>query len=150
MRGRATTILLAAGITAVLFFGCGGSESPETPEPPSNLTITFGDDDYQVILHWDPTPSTNIEEYRIYFNADLIGSVPAGSLSFAYYPDTFGTFSVTAFIGQSESERTSAELPASIYSEEINLDSRAMGAFRLNNNGEYSWQCRYSIIEYEG
>ena len=150
MRGKAISILLTAGIFGVLFFGCSGSESPEVPEPPSNLTITFGDDDYQVILQWDPSPSTNIEEYRIYFNSDLIGSVPAESLSFAYYPDTFGTFSVTAFTGRSESGRISAELPASIYSDEINLDSRVLCAFRLNNNGEYPWQCRYSIIDYEG
>jgi hypothetical protein len=151
MRGRTTiSILLTAGIFAVLFFGCGGSESPEVPDPPSNLTITFGNDDYQVILHWDPSPSTNIEEYRIYFNEQLIGSVPSDSLSFAYYPDTFGTFSVTASTGKSESGRISAQLPESFYSEEITLDSRGMCAYRLNNNGEPYGASRFSIIDYEG
>ncbi len=143
------TVVLTTVLTGTVFLaGCGGTESPEVPDPPLNLTMTFGEDDYKVILQWSPSPTAGIDGYKIYFRTERIAVLPADSLSFRWYPDTFGTFYVVAYRGSGESNSITAVLPASIEVGDAILVSKTLCALRLNT--ESAEVKRYSIVKYSG
>ena len=144
----ARILLIGMWIVIILaFIGCG-SESPNVPEPPSNLWFSYGSDDLEVILHWQQSASQNIDGYKIYLGNELVGSVGADSTTFSDYPEFLGTYSVTAYADESESQRASIELPEVWSSSDVTLDSRGLCAYQFN--GEPPYIARRSIIRYSG
>ncbi|RKZ30277.1 hypothetical protein DRQ33_07990 [bacterium] len=146
---KVTIFIFSIIVLAMLvWMNCGGSSSPKMPQPPSNLWFSYGDDDLTVFLHWQQSSSQGIDGYRIYFENERIGSVPPDSLSFSDAPEYLGTYSVTAYAEDSESQRTYIQLPQLLTGEEVNLDTRGLCAFRFDYG--YSWELRYYLVDYEG
>ncbi|MCD6595713.1 hypothetical protein J7L68_08580 [bacterium] len=129
------------------FIGCG-SQSPNIPEPPSNLWFSYGADDLEIILHWQQSASQGVDGYRIYFESELIGSVPLDSMTFTDSPEYLGAYSVTAYSNESESQRISSELPQVWYYTGVTLGARALCAYRFDENPPYI--ARRSIVVYYG
>ncbi|UCC12341.1 MAG: fibronectin type III domain-containing protein [candidate division WOR-3 bacterium] len=57
--------IVFAVLCAVLFLHCGGGE----PSPPTNFTITAGEDGITVALSWDEPDNGNPVNYIVYFRA---------------------------------------------------------------------------------
>jgi hypothetical protein len=80
-------------------------------EPPSNLNVMTGTNDYGVFtetfytLSWDASPSGDVTGYAIYRDGRYIFNVPPNVLSFIDNnrdPEATGTYGVAAFDNQFE------------------------------------------------
>ncbi len=107
-----------ARLTGVLVVVIGiafmiGCPSPITElEPPSNLTVTADNTGIRVQLHWDASPTADIDGYIVYFKAlgakgeyVAIDTLAATETEYETDPQgTAGYYYVTAYKGDTESD----------------------------------------------
>ncbi len=131
--------------SSIMFFGCTGNDSPSVPEPPSSPILEINDDDYSVTISWMQSPSV-VEGYRVRFDNELIADVPSSQTSIIDTPEYLGTYAVSAYDANSESEARFVDLPsAKTFSYDFSLQAKALCAFRIDTIPE-----RYIIIRYTG
>ncbi len=131
---------LGVFVLSIAFWGCGGIE-PNTPEPPSSPVITFGDDEYEVVLSWLPSPSV-IDGYRISFNGELLAELPSSQTEYSHYPPTLGTYELIAFKDRAESARRHVELPGA-WRDSTSLAPKVFSGFRFDTRP--AWSLRYGV-----
>ena len=131
--------------SVVMFFGCTSNETPSVPEPPSSPIIEINDDDYSVTISWMQSPSV-VEGYRVRFNNELVAEVPASQTSVVDTPAYLGTYAVSAYDANSESEARFVDLPGvKKFDYSFTLQAKALCAFKMDISPR-----RYIIIRYTG
>jgi len=92
----------------VLIFGYGCPPPEESIEPPQNLVLEGAknedDLDVNLKLSWSPSPTEDIDGYKIYFKGAEIAEVDADVTQWTHVaPTEVGTYRVTAYRGDEES-----------------------------------------------
>ncbi len=140
-------IAVFAMVISQAFISCGGSSEPNIPEPPSNLWYSFGDDNLEIILHWQQSSSSDIDGYNVYFENELIASVSADSMTFSDYPEKTGTYSIAAYSAGSISQRIHKTM-LDVWVDDLTMYSRGFNTLILDTLGY--WLLRKSNIVYSG
>jgi len=129
-------IVVFTVLVSQVFISCGGSSEPNVPEPPSNLWYSFGDDDLEIVLHWQQSSSSDIDGYNVYFENELIASISADYMTFSDYPEKTGTYSVAAYSGGSISQREHKTM-LDIWTDNLTLRSRGLNALVFDTLGKF-------------
>lgn len=94
--------ILALSIVSLfllILVGCGDDVTISAPE---NFTIAAATNEVDVILDWDEV-TDEIDGYYVYFNTAVIGNVTTAGYTHVD-PQETGTYYVTAYLGEDESD----------------------------------------------
>ncbi len=132
------------GFVFVLGFlaGCGEEGPVAPPEPPTNLTIAVTGDSLSVVLDWDPSPTADIDGYRVYVSAGdttLVYEVTESEITIEDAP--IADYYVVAYKGDVESDPSNTVTTIPVEEEDVGpvYNWRASGpsGFRWNEDGSY-------------
>ncbi|HEC78942.1 MAG TPA: hypothetical protein ENI34_07350 [candidate division WOR-3 bacterium] len=111
--------ILALSIVSLLFVLFIGCESEVTLTAPENLTVTAATNEVDVVLDWDEVIE-EIDGYIVYFNGTAIDTVATAGYTHTD-PQETGSYYVTAYIGEDESDPSTSVSTAPVVADNITL-----------------------------
>jgi hypothetical protein len=121
--------LTLASLLLMVLVGCEGEVTLVAPE---NFTIAAGTNELDVVLDWDEVDE-EIDGYIIYFNSAAAGTTTTAGFTHAD-PEESGTYYVTAYSGEDESDPSTSESTEPVVNTNIEL-------YEIGGSGEsgYGW-----------
>ncbi|MCD6417704.1 hypothetical protein J7M00_02845 [bacterium] len=111
MTKRIILATLIAVFTIVFIIGCG-EDTTSSIEPPSSLQLTGATNETDLVLTWSPSPTEDIDGYRIYLGTTLLADeedlTPTTTTWTHIAPTTVGEYKVVAVRDDEESPAATA------------------------------------------
>ena len=138
--------LLALSTALALLLVLVGCDGEVTLSAPENFTITAAASEIDVVLDWDEV-TDEIDGYYVYFNSAAIGTVTTAGYTHMD-PQETGSYYVTAYLGEDESDPSTSASTAPVIADNIILaEINAAGSSGLGWDRDDGTATTYSMAD---